>query len=54
MILRRPDPADDIAAGLGATLVEVDRVLATLAAARRITSNHRGETVYYEAAEKNA
>jgi wyosine [tRNA(Phe)-imidazoG37] synthetase (radical SAM superfamily) len=52
MILRRPVTAEDIAAGLGATMGEVERVVAGLGTAGRITSNQRGGKVYYEAGEK--
>jgi wyosine [tRNA(Phe)-imidazoG37] synthetase (radical SAM superfamily) len=52
LILRRPVTAEDIAAGLGAASGEVARVVAALGAAGRITVNHRGGKIYYEAAAK--
>ena len=52
LVARHPATAEEIAAALGAKLEQVGRTLAALEAAGRITHNHRGGKIYYEAAKK--
>lgn len=52
LLARHPATAEEIAAALGTTLEQAGRVVAALEAAGRITHNHRGGKIYFEAAEK--
>lgn len=48
MLTRRPCSLDDLCSGLGASQTAVEQCLAKLAHLRHITSEKRGNTVYYK------